>query len=1124
MTRIIDNDELSLDAALREVLPYSIRLDACVGYFNLRGWQSVRSALVPMVNKWEQREADSEEPTEPPVRLLIGMAVSPHELNRSHFEDGDPETDIGLAVEQAKEAVHQFAEQLVWGDISTEQSQGLRQLLDDLRRGVVRVKFAARGKLHAKLYVSHLEGKLAGHRGVVGSANWTASGMRHQGELSLEETDNQITEALAAWFEKRWDDQFSIDVSEDLIRVLEESWINERQPSPYLVHLRLAWELSRDARAGYTDIPAVLADKLLPHQASAVRVAVRILQRRGIAIIGDVVGLGKTLTGVAVAAATGQSVLVISPKNLVGMWEEHLMRYNVPGKVLSLSMAQKELPDMPPYRLIIVDESHNLRHRKRKAWVALREYIERSDSRVLLLTATMLNARHTDIGGQLALKLDEDEPLGIRPENLLDDLGAFEVARRTGGSLDTLAAFNLSENNQDWQRLLSGFLIRRTRKYLERTQGIPNPVTGRIEMRFTDGTIYHFPRRIPMPLEYSGGDEDPNDRVATEETFDAVAGLNYARYQLGNYLDEEIELADPKERALVEDLRNSVVSAAGFIRTTALKRLTSSAYAFITTIKRMRARNALLAYAVHNQLPVPIGTFDNQFLPEDSLEVDTDAFDVEEEKEHTWGIGWGPKEWAEVAKGMYQQLEEKNPSSLRWARPELFQQESILDLLDQDNEVLQELLDEFGLWNPKADTKLQALGELVDSLNDGEKVLVFSEYKDTVDYLNEHLKLWTTKKYGAVTGASSDPVRMARRFAPKANENLGGLPYGETELDVLLATDVLSEGQNLQDATIIVNWDLPWTIIKIIQRAGRIDRLGQESPTIKVLSFLPHAGVEHIIRLRERLLRRLKNAEQIFGGGERFFDDDDFTTDISGLFDGSAELSHDEGDVDSPSYALSIWEEATETNQAKAKLLPLQSSSTLAVSKLDPAGVLTYGQTDSGADLITLASQGTIQFLTPIDALKLTSTTPGTRAAPRLDNQLELMDASKKEMRGVVGKKNTVLLNQGLRRRLHKYLTKQSDRRNALVPLPEEQHAQVDALLKALTTSPLLESAKSEVGAILRSLRTLGDDGSQLDAILHMHQENKLVNVRSSESDKVRVITAMGFNPTSNDDSKGGDQ
>lgn len=1103
MSRIVDNGVVTLSVALNEVLPHSVAFDACVGYFNLRGWRLLRDAIGKM------QPGDGSRPA---VRLLVGMAMSADEALRQALEGGTPAVDRPTAVRRSEQAVLGFAQQLVWGVPTKADEAGLRQLRKDLQGGLLQVKFVAREPLHAKLYVAHMPSGPNGFKqAVVGSSNFTSAGMSRQGELSLEETDQQLTAELADWFDARWDDPFSIDVTDDLINVLEESWVREEQPSPYHVYLRLAYELSRDARAGLTlDIPTEVRKVLLPHQESAVRVATRLIERKGIAVIGDVVGLGKTLTGTAIAATVGESVLVIAPKNLTKMWQEHLDRFHIPGRVISLSMVRRELPDLKRFRLVLIDESHNLRNRLRKAWNAIHSYIDENDCKVVLLTATMFNARHSDIGGQLGLKLQVDEPLGVRPERLIGEIGAVEVARKTGGRLDTLAAFEHSEHNEDWQRLLSEFLVRRTRKFLEATYGTVDPVSGEIMLAFPDGTPFRFPKRIPEPLEYPGGPADPNDRLATDETFQAVTGLTYARYQLGLYLDDAVIARSKEEAELIEDLRTAISAAAGFIRTTALKRLTSSAHAFILTIKRMIARNAVLDYAASNDLPVPLGNFSEHYFELDDYDGDADEADgVDDAASPSWGVGWTTDRWLDYARGAYERLAQKKPKGIRWARPSMFEASRLLNDVRDDSQTLQELLDEYGLWQPEDDTKLDALGRLIDGLPKGEKILVFSEYKDTVDYLAEHLPRWTQRRFGAASGSSGvDPVRLARRFAPIANEHLGGLPEGESELDVLLTTDVLSEGQNLQDAGIVVNWDLPWTIIKVIQRAGRVDRVGQQAETIRVMSFLPQAGVEGVIQLRARLLQRLKNSEQILGGGERFFDDDDFTTDLAGLFDGTAELGEDEGEVDSSSYALGIWEGATDRDRRIALDLQKVVYSTKQAAPGRGVSVVTHGVTDAGTDLLVRSTADEVVFLTPMEALAASESDPEDAPAMVLDTHLEHVERAAGAMTEQV-RQNTVLLNHGLRKRLYDFLTKQSGR----VDLPALMHAQIGQLVEAVTSNPLRESAKSEVNAVLRSVRVLGEDGGQLERLLALHDDHLLVDVRDLGADRVQLVTSMGFNP-----------
>lgn len=1109
MSTIIDNGDVSLSDALNEVLPHAMAFDACVGYFNLRGWRLLRDGIGKMQVAPTGR---------PAVRLLVGMAVSTEDAVRQSIESGPNVVDMSTAVARALQAVLGFARQLTWGVPTKAEVAGLRQLQKDLADGLLQVKFAAREPLHAKLYIAHEATGMQSRRAIVGSSNFTAAGLVKQGELSLEETDQQVASELAEWFDARWDDMFAVDITRELERVLEESFIRLDQPSPYYVYLRLAFELSRDAREGLTlDIPPEVKQVLLPHQISAVQVATRLIERKGIAVIGDVVGLGKTLTGTAIAATVGESVLVIAPKNLVKMWEEHLHRFHIPGNVLSLSMVRKELPDLRRYRLVLIDESHNLRSRGRKAWEAIRTYVEDNDSKVVLLTATMFNARHRDIGGQLGLKLGWDEPLGVRPDRHMADIdlakgpgkGAQEVAKKTGGRLDTLAAFDQSERNEDWQRLLGEFLVRRTRKFLETTYGELDPRTGVTTLMFPDGSRFRFPNRVPEALTYPGGISDPNDALATENTFDAVDRLTYARYQLGKYLLDRAEGADKSENELIEDLRTAISAAAGFIRTTALKRLTSSAHAFILTVKRMIARNAVLDYALSEGLPIPLGNFSDQYFDTDNVDTDPEVDEaLIESASAAWGIEWTSKQWLEYAEGAYKELTAKKPAGIRWARPALFEKATLLKHVREDSDTLQNLLDTYGVWRAEDDTKLKSLAGLIDGLPKGEKVLVFSEYKDTVDYIAEHLPKWTTRSLGSASGQSGDPLRIARRFAPLANAHLGGLPTGESELDVLITTDVLSEGQNLQDAAIVVNWDLPWTIIKVIQRAGRVDRVGQRSENIRVISFQPQAGVEAIINLRARLQQRLKNAHEILGGGEQFFEDDDFTVDVSGLFNGKANLGEDEGEVDASSYALGIWDKAHPQDQETAKLLRDLVYSTKAIATGEAPAAITYGRSDAGTDLLIRTTETETTLMTPMEALRAAESVYGEEAAEALEDQFDNMRRASETMTEQV-KQNTVLLNHGLRKQLYDFLKRQVDR----IDISTITRARVSELIDAVNASPLRETAKKDVVGILRAARVLGDPDDLIDRLLGMNDERLLLDIRDLGVDRVQVITSMGFNP-----------
>ena len=1118
MTRIIDNEDLKLIQVLKETLPSSRQLDACVGYFNLRGWQAVRQELHLMKNH------DDIDDSSERVRLLVGMALSGAEQTRlslSLLRGNDQRMIQSRATELAKAAVREFAQQLTWGTPNEADKIGLNQLLEDLRSGFLKVRFAARNPLHAKLYVCHIDGGLGGYRAIVGSSNFTSAGLVHQGELNLEESDVQQGKKLHNWFIDKWDDNVSIDITSFLIDVLENCWATIEQPSPRLVHLRMAYELSRDARAGKNlEIPEIIAAKLTPWQESAVRVATRMLRQRGLAVVGDVVGLGKTLTGIAIAGAYGERVLIVCPKNLEPMWIDHVKKYDILGDVVPLSMV-KNLKNMRPYKLVLVDESHNLRHTTHKGWEAVNEFVQTWNSDVVLLTATMFNADHFDISGQLKIKLPSDLDLGIRPEELIKHLGengALELAQRTNGRLSTLEAFEQSPFAKDWQRLLGQYLIRRTRRYLEETYGKEDPDTNRVYFEFNDGTRFSFPKRVAEPLQYLGGPNDPGDRLASEENFEALDRMKFARYQPGRYLLENIEPANSDEKHLLDDIVRAN-STNGFIKTTVLKRLASSPMAFFITVEKMLLRGQVLKYALDNNLPVPIGTLDDRayLISDDDSGIVEDSESSDEQNDlvsaTSWAKDYTQEQWATLAANTYARLQGSSPRGLRWARHELFKAHDFSNDVSEDLNVLQRIVNEFGDWDPAHDSKLLALADRINALGPDEKLLVFSEYKDTIDYVYKHLvPLCPGVEIGAVSGASENPSTLARRFSPLSNEDLGGLPTGTTELQVLLATDVLSEGQNLQDSALVLNWDLPWTIIKVIQRAGRVDRIGQRSDVIRALSFMPHEGVNERIKLIRRLSKRLKTNQEIFGGGENFFDQDfdDEEFDLEGLFDGKRELENNEGEVDFGSYALGIWDGATQTERKQATELPHGVSTTKFHQDANLVSLVQCKITqDDHAPIDLLASMtlnGQITTLTQLEALKLTASEAGEEPAPEIVGHLDNVARIVRKAIAPQAMQTKVILNHGIRKNLYTLLTEHLE----TAGLGLEKRDSINLLAQELLKFPIFKQAEEKSREIYRARHRQGEEFA-VNAVLELFENGELLDKLGAESSELEVVLSFGF-------------
>ena len=810
MARIYDNIESKFAEGLQGIITNIgvKRVDFCVGYFNLRGWNIVVDQIDSLTGDYIY---ENNERVFRKCRLLIGMHRPSEEIIRQLYTE-QPLPDANY-VSQCKLAISRdFRRQLQLGFPTKQDEFTLRRLSEQMKDEKVCVKLYLREPLHAKLYLAYRpDDNFNKIQAIMGSSNLTYSGLTRQGELNAEFGDSDSAEKLACWFDERWEDKFCLDITKELIEIIDNSWAGDKDIPPYYIYLKTAYHLSEEARSGIKEftIPAEFKNSLFDFQQTAVKIAARHLnnEKRGGAMIGDVVGLGKTITACAIAKmyenTFGSNTLIICPANLQDMWAKYRKQYDMKADIMSMAKPI-DVDNARYYKLIIVDESHNLRNSQGMRYRNIRDLIQKQDCKVLLLTATPYNKQYKDLSSQLRLFIDDDTDLGIRPEAYIREIGGErKFAEKHEDFIRSIKAFERSECQEDWQELMKLFLIRRTRTFIKDNYAKTDPTNGRKYLEFKDGHKSYFPDRVPKAVKFKTADGDQYSRLYSEQMIGLMESLNLPRYGLIHYLDEKkAEDASKYEKNLIENLSRAGARMMGFCKSTFFKRIDSSGFSFLITLFRHILRNAVYLYAIDNKLKLPVS--DENTFPEDFID-DADINDVftndDEHEEYSSGdnlitVPNDMQVYMDKAKEYYNGLIGKN--NVQWIDSKYFKR-TLKQQLKKDCEQLITMINLCDAWNPQTDQKLNELEGLLNDKHQKDKIVVFTQYSDTANYVYYQLKKRGFKHIEKVTGGTKNPTDIVDRFSPISNK--ADVPT-ENELRVLIATDVLSEGQNLQDSVL----------------------------------------------------------------------------------------------------------------------------------------------------------------------------------------------------------------------------------------------------------------------------------------------------------------------------------
>ena len=735
------------------------------------------------------------------VKFRLLLGKTPEIKNDSTLGD--------VLLEEIKKEVEGF-------DLTKESDTTVTLFIDFLKRDNVEVRLFE-NFLHGKAYIFD-------DRIVIGSSNFTSAGLTRYGELNTWRQESEATYTRKEWFEKFWTE--SIDFKTQLIDLLENSRFGSKEYSPYEIYIKTLYEMQKEdiKEEQKEERPKGLPEtkvNLAQFQEDAIARIWTRMKKYGGCIVADSVGLGKTWIAKKILEQIGyyerKNILVICPAQLREMWKSELKKIDTKENILSqedlasenyLEKAKKTLGGrLDNVELVVVDESHNFRNPLSNRWenffslVADNISMSGKKPHLLFLTATPINNTPWDLYWQIMLLVLMDRSAFVK-ENIPDLFNFFKQAKDDPSMLNDL---------------LNEISIRRTRDYIVENypeayiiRDLPNGETE--EQKVT------FPKRVlenvnyQLDKAYRGMYKDISDTI-TEK-------LTMAYYRILEYRKESLKTEE--ERLAL----GRMIAIGGIFRTILLKRLESSVDSFRKSISNhMRFLEKLKDYLRSGKL----------LTKESYLKYMLNIYDELEDGEL---------------------IEELGSFKL-----EEYRSDDLFGDIDKDINLLNNILEKVNRIKPEDDSKLNVLKDKLLDLSKGGQIVLFTYYADTLNYIYDEitkdkqfskLKIEAISSSGITRKNSSQREDIIRRFFNK-------------EINIILSTDVLSEGQNLQSAKFLINYDLHWNPTRMIQRAGRIDRIGSPYKEIFVYNFFPEDELEELLKLVEVLQNKIIDIDKAVG-------------------------------------------------------------------------------------------------------------------------------------------------------------------------------------------------------------------------------------------------------------------
>ncbi len=710
----------------------------------------------------------------------------------------------------------------------------------------------------------------------------------------VQKSDAPVSNAYLELFEQIWNDHTKLqEVTENVIDSITTVY-NENAPdylyfvTLYNIFNEFLEDISEDVlpneATGFKD--SKIWGMLYNFQRDAALAIINKLEKFNGCILADSVGLGKTFTALSVIKYyenRNKSVLVLCPKKLANNWNTYKDNYvNNPIAAdrlnydvlfhtdLSRNSGVSNGLDLDRlnwgnYDLVVIDESHNFRNggkvsgeeEKENRYLRLLNKVIRKGvkTKVLMLSATPVNNRFVDLKNQLALayegessvldsKLDTTrsiEEIFKQAQTAFNVWSKFEPEERTTEKLLKMLDFDFFE-------VLDSVTIARSRKHIQRY--------------YDTSDIGTFPKRN-VPLSRRPGLTDLNKAINYNEIFEQIGSLSLCVYTpsvfiLASKLDKYESLYGKKEGNRGITLSGREEGMRHLMSVNLMKRMESSVYAFLLTIRRIRE---IIAGTIKEIEVYENGKKDYSLAVAEIGDIEFDEDDADEV----------------VSIGRKVKIDIEDMDYPSWKRE-----------LNKDKEILDLLIEMVGDITPEHDSKLQELFNVIDEkqehpINPGnKKIIIFTAFADTAGYLYENVSRHAKEKYNldtalitgsidgktTIKGLRTDLNTVLTCFSPLSKGKDLLLPNVKAEIDILIATDCISEGQNLQDCDYLINYDIHWNPVRIIQRFGRIDRIGSKNSCIQLMNFWPDITLDEYINLKARVETRMKIVDMTATGDD----------------------------------------------------------------------------------------------------------------------------------------------------------------------------------------------------------------------------------------------------------------